>query len=124
MPKKDGGVTPTMVKGVPSGFDRRVQPAAAVLHAPVRPDGRGRPGCGLRAPTSPACCSRAPPRAGAPVALLSMRLIGGLLYGVEGAGAAELAASAAFLLATGLVAGGVPADRAARIQPLVALRHD
>jgi predicted permease len=62
--------------------------------------------------------------AGLPAALAATRLIAGYLYGANGADPLVLAASVAFLLTIGLIAGYVPARRASRIDPMTALRHE
>jgi ABC-type antimicrobial peptide transport system permease subunit len=62
--------------------------------------------------------------AGIPVAMTAARLIAGFLYGVRANDAAMAAASAAFLLAIGTLAGYVPARRASRIDPMTALRQE
>jgi len=62
--------------------------------------------------------------AGIPVAMAAARLIAGFLYGVRANDAAMAAASAAFLLAIGTLAGYVPARRASRIDPMTALRQE
>jgi ABC-type antimicrobial peptide transport system permease subunit len=60
---------------------------------------------------------------GLPAAAMGARLIASFLYGA-GADPAVMAASAAFLLLIGLVAGYVPARRASRIDPMMSLRHE
>jgi ABC-type antimicrobial peptide transport system permease subunit len=47
-----------------------------------------------------------------------------MLYGVAPHDTAALAGSAALLAFTALAAGYIPAARAARVDPLTALRHD
>lgn len=61
---------------------------------------------------------------GAPAALLLSRLLGGLLYGVTPANPAVLASSIGILLAVAVASAAAPAWRAARVDPLVALRHE
>ena len=56
------------------------------------------------------------------VALASTRLIAGFLYGVSPHDPVTLASVTAVLLGVGLVAGVVPAWRASRVDPLIALR--
>jgi ABC-type antimicrobial peptide transport system permease subunit len=56
------------------------------------------------------------------VALASTRLIAGFLYGVSPHDPVTLASVTAVLLCVGLVAGVVPAWRASRVDPLIALR--
>jgi putative ABC transport system permease protein len=57
-------------------------------------------------------------------ALLSGRLIAGLLYGVGAADPSALLASIVVLGAVAFVAAVIPAARATRIDPLVALRYE
>jgi len=61
---------------------------------------------------------------GLPAALASTRLLAGFLYGVHPADPAVLLASIGFLAATSAIAGWIPALRAARIDPVVALRDE
>jgi hypothetical protein len=60
---------------------------------------------------------------GLPVALVNARLLAGFLYGVKPGDPTVLAASIGFLVATAATAGYIPARRASRINPVVAL-HD
>ena len=57
-------------------------------------------------------------------ALLTTRLMAGLLYGVRPGDAATLAAVTALLATATFVANYVPARRASRVDPLVALREE
>ncbi len=52
------------------------------------------------------------------------RLMRGLLYGVEAHDPLALGATALVMLLVGLLASGVPAARAARVEPGVALRAE
>ena len=61
---------------------------------------------------------------GVPAALLVSRLIRNLLYGIEPSDPMTFASVAGLLLFTGLAASLVPAVRAARVDPLRALRHE
>jgi len=61
---------------------------------------------------------------GAMGAVASGRLLEGFLYGVSGTDAATLAGVGLFVLFTALLAGLVPARRAARVDPLTALREE
>ena len=62
--------------------------------------------------------------AGTPASLALARLVKSLLYGVTPADAATLASAAALLVLVAIAAGYLPARRAARIDPLAALRHE
>jgi putative ABC transport system permease protein len=70
----------------------------------------------------------APAIAGAALGLLASvaltRVIGAYLYGITATDPWMLAASAAVLLAIALVAGLVPARRAALVDPMAVLRHE
>jgi hypothetical protein len=57
-------------------------------------------------------------------ALVTMRLMRGLLYGVSPTDPAALAATCAVLLAVALLASWLPARRAAAVDPIEALRRD
>ena len=57
-------------------------------------------------------------------ALAITRVIGTLLYDVSPADPVSFSAVAVFLLVVGLVASYLPARRAARVDPLIALRTD
>ncbi len=61
---------------------------------------------------------------GLPIALAGTRLLTGLLYGVKPGDPAVLLASAGFLASIAAIAGFVPALRAARINPVAALRDE
>jgi predicted permease len=58
------------------------------------------------------------------LALLAGRLAGALLFGLQSSDPVTLAGAVLVLVAAGLIAGGLPAGRAARIDPLIALRQD
>ena len=62
--------------------------------------------------------------AGATVALSSARLLSGYLYGVSAHDGWTLAAAATVLFVSGMVAAWLPARRAARINPMQALRAE
>ena len=57
-------------------------------------------------------------------ALLASRLLASMLFGVEPNDPAIYAAVGATMLLTALLAGVLPARRAARVEPIVALRTD
>jgi putative ABC transport system permease protein len=61
---------------------------------------------------------------GIPVTLGVTRLIGGFLYGVKASDPTVLVGSALFLAGIGIIAGYAPARRAARIDPMTALRQE
>ena len=61
---------------------------------------------------------------GLPVTLAGSRLAGNMLYGVGGTDPMSLAAAVLLLALAGLVAGYLPARRASRINPVVALRDE
>ena len=61
---------------------------------------------------------------GLPVALAGGRLVGKLLYGISGTDPISMSAGVAVLISAGLLAGYLPARRAAHIDPLVALRYE
>jgi ABC-type antimicrobial peptide transport system permease subunit len=61
---------------------------------------------------------------GVPLALAGSRLIANRLFGVTPADPATFAAVAALLSAVAVIAACIPANRAARVDPLVALRWE
>jgi predicted permease len=61
---------------------------------------------------------------GIPVALACARLVAELLFGLPGHDVATLGAAAAILFAVGTMAGSIPALRASRVDPAVALRTE
>jgi putative ABC transport system permease protein len=61
---------------------------------------------------------------GVPCALAASRLVGHMLFGVSPNDPATLAAVALILTAVASLAGYVPARRATRVDPIVALRHE
>jgi ABC-type lipoprotein release transport system permease subunit len=69
---------------------------------------------GGRSATGAAC--------GVALAALAARSAAGLLYGIDALDAPSFAAAAALLWITGLLAAWVPARRAARVAPTVAIR--
>jgi predicted permease len=62
--------------------------------------------------------------AGIPITLAGSRLVTNMLFGMSGVSWTSLAGSVAGLLLVGLVAGFLPAQRASRVDPMVALRYE
>jgi ABC-type antimicrobial peptide transport system permease subunit len=61
---------------------------------------------------------------GIPAVLLGAGLLSPLLYNTESNDAATLLSAAAFLIVIAVLAAAVPAFRASRLDPVVALRND
>jgi putative ABC transport system permease protein len=61
---------------------------------------------------------------GVPCALAASRLVGHMLFGVSASDPVTLAAVAFVLAAVALLAGYIPARRAMRVDPMIALRHE
>jgi predicted permease len=61
---------------------------------------------------------------GAPVALMGSRLVTSMLYGLGGTDLVSLFAAIGLLLAVTVFAGYLPARRASRVDPVVALRYE
>ena len=61
---------------------------------------------------------------GVPAALASGRLLGTFLYGLTSRDPATIAAATAILFGAATVAAVIPAIRAARVDPNVALRYE
>jgi len=61
---------------------------------------------------------------GVPLALAGARLIASLLFGVRASDPVTISISALVMLAVALLAGYIPARRATKVDPLVALRYD
>jgi ABC-type lipoprotein release transport system permease subunit len=57
-------------------------------------------------------------------AISLMRLVQSMLYGLKPNDQFSLTASALLLLAIAPITGWIPAARAARVEPMQALRHD
>ena len=62
--------------------------------------------------------------AGLAVSLALMTFVRSLLFGIRAVDPLVLTTAAAVFLAAAFVAGGLPASRAASIDPMVALRHE
>jgi predicted lysophospholipase L1 biosynthesis ABC-type transport system permease subunit len=58
------------------------------------------------------------------VAIILMRLVQSMLYGLKPSDPLSLTVSALLLLAVALLAGWTPAVRASRVEPMEALRHE
>jgi ABC-type antimicrobial peptide transport system permease subunit len=61
---------------------------------------------------------------GIPVTLGGGRFVANMLFGMSGVDWASLVGSVAGLLLVGLIAGYLPAQRASRVDPMVALRYE
>jgi predicted permease len=61
---------------------------------------------------------------GIPITLLGSRLIEKMLYGLRGTDPISLAGSVAMLLVVALLAGYFPAQRASKVDPMIALRYE
>jgi ABC-type antimicrobial peptide transport system permease subunit len=58
------------------------------------------------------------------VAIILMRLVQAMLYGLKPGDPLSLTASALLLLTMALIDGWLPAARASRVEPMEALRHE
>ena len=61
---------------------------------------------------------------GVPIVLAASRLLTAMLFGVAATDPATLGASVASLLAVAILSASVPAWRASRVDPVVALRQE
>ncbi len=61
---------------------------------------------------------------GVPAALLSSRLVASMLFGLRATDSASLLAAVAVMLVIAALAGYLPARRASRVDPMVALRYE
>jgi predicted permease len=61
---------------------------------------------------------------GIPITIASGRMVSHMLFGLKGADGASLVTAIVVLLAVGLLAGYLPARRASRVDPMIALRYE
>jgi ABC-type antimicrobial peptide transport system permease subunit len=61
---------------------------------------------------------------GIPITLVGSRLVTTMLYGLKGTDAVSLGAAVVFLLAVAAIAGYLPARRASKVDPMIALRYE
>ncbi len=61
---------------------------------------------------------------GIPITLLGSRFIGNMLYGLRGTDPFSITVSVGLLLAVAMFAGFLPAQRASKVDPMVALRYE
>jgi predicted permease len=61
---------------------------------------------------------------GVPIARATSKFVGSFLFAMEPKDPRAMATAVAILLAAAIVAGGGPARRASRVEPIVALRHE
>ena len=61
---------------------------------------------------------------GIPVTLSANRLVASMLFGLKGTDTLTLVAAIGFLVFVTILSGYLPAQRASRINPLVALRYE
>jgi ABC-type antimicrobial peptide transport system permease subunit len=61
---------------------------------------------------------------GIPIVLAASRLIGAMLFGISGTDPLTIAAAIAVLVAVGALSSYLPARRASRVNPLIALREE
>jgi ABC-type antimicrobial peptide transport system permease subunit len=62
--------------------------------------------------------------AGVPIALLTTHVVQKLLFGINATDPVTIGAAAALMILVSSIAGFVPAWRAMRVDPMVALRHE
>jgi len=61
---------------------------------------------------------------GIPITLASSRLVATMLYGLKGTDPISLTAAVVLLLAVAAIAGYLPARRASKVDPMIALRYE
>ncbi|WP_243648146.1 FtsX-like permease family protein [Acidipila rosea] len=61
---------------------------------------------------------------GVPITLLGRHMIESMLYGLHASDLIDLLASVALLFGVAILAGFLPAQRASRVDPMVALRYE
>jgi ABC-type antimicrobial peptide transport system permease subunit len=61
---------------------------------------------------------------GVPITLLGRHMIESMLYGLHGSDLVSLLGSVALLFAVALLAGFLPAQRASKVDPMIALRYE
>ena len=59
-----------------------------------------------------------------PVVLATSKLVASFLFGIKANDPMALGLAVGILVVAALLAGGIPARRAARIDPMTALRHE
>ena len=84
----------------------------------------GAPAAGARAWSPPVVLAAAGLVIGIPAAIAATKLVRSLLFGLQPGDPLALIAAAAIMAAVAVLAGYLPARRASRMDPLVALRYE